>query len=148
MAVTFNQLVDDGWSLGVTYRVSRAELDTRFKGIPATAAMFDGFQARQNLEAWLHQMRLFGGFNHPSGLFAQAESVWHQQSNQGYSPDIPGDDFWQFNLYGGWRFLNRRAEITLGILNLADQNYRLNPLNLTPDLPRDRTFLARFRVFF
>ena len=61
---------------------------------------------------------------------------------------MPGDDSWQFNAWAGYRFWRRRAEITMGVLNLADQDYRLSPLNLTQDLPRDRTFFARARWSF
>ena len=37
-------------------------------------------------------------------------------------------DFFQENLYVGWRFFHRRAELMLGLLNLSGQNYQLNPL--------------------
>ena len=63
-------------------------------------------------------------------------------------PDRPGDDFWQFNVFAGWRFLNRRIEARIGVLNLADRDYKLNPLNLTPELPRARTFTAWLRFNF
>ena len=36
----------------------------------------------------------------------------------------------------------------LGILNLTDRDYRLNPLNLTTELPRTRTFYASLRFSF
>ena len=46
------------------------------------------------------------------------------------------------------RFPRRRAEITLGLLNIADQNYKLNPLNIYNELPRERTLAVRFSVHF
>ena len=54
----------------------------------------------------------------------------------------------QFNVFAGYRFPRRSATITLGLLNLTDQNYRLNPLNLYNELPRERTLLARFQINF
>jgi len=36
----------------------------------------------------------------------------------------------------------------VGVLNLTDQDYRLNPLNLYPDLPRSRTFAASLQFNF
>jgi outer membrane receptor protein involved in Fe transport len=96
----------------------------------------------------LQQIRLQGLFQHPSGFFSSAEALWHAQSNHGYTPSLEGDDFWQFNIYAGWRFARRHAEVRLGVLNATDQNYRLNPLNLTADLPRERTFTVRFRFYF
>jgi hypothetical protein len=41
-----------------------------------------------------------------------------------------GDDFWQHNVWSGYRFPRRRAELRLGVLNLADQDYRLNSAKL------------------
>ena len=58
---------------------------------------------------------------------------------------MPGDDFWQQNVFAGYIFSHRRAELRLGILNLADQDYRLNPLNVQSDLARRRTFTALLR---
>jgi outer membrane receptor protein involved in Fe transport len=100
------------------------------------------------VKAILHQVNLFALAYHPSGLFGQAETIWSQQSNQGYNPDIPGDDFWQINLFVGYRFPRRQAEVRVGVLNITDRDYRLNPLNLTPDLPRDRTLLVSLRFHF
>jgi hypothetical protein len=86
--------------------------------------------------------------NHHSGFFSQLDTVWSQQSNRGYSPDIPGDDFWQFNIYAGYRFLHRRAELKVGLLNITDEDYRLNPLTLYSELPRERTLAASFKFYF
>ena len=36
----------------------------------------------------------------------------------------------------------------IGVLNLTDQNYKLNPLNLHSDLPRDRTLLVSVKLSF
>ena len=82
------------------------------------------------------------------GGFAQLQALWNSQSNQGYAPDMPGDDFWQFNAFAGYRFPGRRAELTVGVLNLAGQDYHLNPLTLYNELPRERTFVARLRLSF
>ena len=61
---------------------------------------------------------------------------------------MPGDDFWQFHVTAGYRFLQRRAEVRVGILNLTDRDYRLNPLNLHLEAPRERTFTASLRFYF
>ena len=61
---------------------------------------------------------------------------------------MPGDDFWQFNLYAGYRFLQRRAEARVGLLNLGDQDYRLNPLTLYNELPRQRELTVSFKFNF
>ena len=51
-------------------------------------------------------------------------------------------------MFVGHRFLQRRAEVRVGILNLGDQDYRLNPLNLHEEYPRERTFYAALKLYF
>lgn len=146
-----DQMLGNNLSLGTQYRLSRARLEDDYLNIPASAAHFFPpyeLKPQQELISTLHQVQLFTLVNHPSGFFGRLEALWSLQSNAGYSPDRPGDDFWQFNLFAGYRFHRRRAEIRLGLLNLTDQDYRLNPLNLTPELPRQRTFTASLRLSF
>ena len=96
----------------------------------------------------MNQLHLSAIYNHPSGFFGGASAIWSVQSNQGYTPDRPGDNFWQFNLEAGWRFLRRRVEARIALLNLTDQDYRLNPLNLTAELPRERELVLSLRFNF
>jgi Flp pilus assembly protein TadD len=151
LLVTLNQLVGKNVALGAQYRLSNAQLEDVYPLIPESVPHFfppDELKPRQNLESTLHQIHLFAALNHESGCFGRVEALWSTQSNHGYEPDRPGDSFWQFNVFAGYRFPNRRVEIQLGLLNIADQDYRLNPLNLTPELPRDRTFVASLRLNF
>jgi outer membrane receptor protein involved in Fe transport len=60
----------------------------------------------------------------------------------------PGDDFVQLDLHAGYRFFRRKAELSVGILNLTGQDYRLNPLTTYSELPRERVFTARFSFRF
>ena len=128
--------------------MSQAELDEVFPDIPTTAGTAGGFRARQNLAATLHQLHLFAIYNHASGFFAGGGVIWSAQRNRGYEPDQPGDNFWQGNLEAGYRFARRRAEARLALLNVAGQDYRLNPLNLTAELPRERTLVVSLRLNF
>jgi tetratricopeptide (TPR) repeat protein len=147
LTATFNQLLSDEWSLGARYRISRADLEDVYQDIPVTAVPF-GFQRALDVESVLNQVQLWGLYHHPSGFFGIASAVWNLQSNQGYTPDQPGDEFWQFNIEAGWRFLRRRLEARVGLLNLTDQNYRLNPLNLTSELPREREVVVSLQLNF
>jgi tetratricopeptide (TPR) repeat protein len=144
---TFNQLISDQFSVGLRYRLSDADLEDDFPEVLPGVSV-PPFRPKQHLNATLHQLTLATIYNHPSGFFAQLQALWNSQSNQGYAPDIPGDDFWQFNALAGYRFAGRKVELTLGVLNLTDQDYRLNPLTLYTELPRERTFLARFHFNF
>ncbi|HLH56619.1 MAG TPA: TonB-dependent receptor [Verrucomicrobiae bacterium] len=150
LVLTVDQLVGAQFSVGVRYRVSDADLGDRFPSISPSLPpehLF-GFLPDKNTGATLQQLNLYAVFNHPSGLFAQVEGIFSAQSNRGYSPPPPDSDFWQVNLYAGYRFLQRRAELTLGLLNLGDQNYQLNPLTLYNDLPRGRTLSLRLSLNF
>jgi tetratricopeptide (TPR) repeat protein len=144
LLVTVNQLVGDEWSFGARYQLSYANLQTLFPDIPV--AVVAGADHRE--KATLHQGTLFALYNHRSGFFARLEGYWARQSNVGYTPDIPGDDIFQANAYIGYRFRRNFGDITLGFLNMTDQDYKLNPLNYYNELPRERTLVARVRFNF
>jgi hypothetical protein len=99
------------------------------------------------VEALLHQVDVHAAFNHSSGAFGLAQAVWYGQNNLGYG-SLGEDEFWQFNLFLGFRFPQRHVELAIGLLNIADQDYRLNPLNIYRELPRERTLFARCRLSF
>jgi Flp pilus assembly protein TadD len=147
VTAVLNQLFGNDWTVGARYRLSQAELSDDFVRVPAKTQVSQ-FTARQNLESVLHQVNLHAVYNHQSGLFSQIQVLWNLQSNHGYAPDQPGDDFWQFNLLAGYRFPRRKAELTIGLLNVTDQDYRLNPLTLYHELPRERTLFARLQLNF
>lgn len=146
LAAYAHQLLGQCWVLGARYRLGQAELEGRFPDLP------DGLPGRAELEqderSVLHHVQLTAAFNHPTGWFAQWTSHWYSQSNTGYTPDRPGDDFWQHDVAVGYRFARRRAELRVGVLNLADTDYRLNPLNLYSELARERTFYTSLRLNF
>jgi tetratricopeptide (TPR) repeat protein len=150
LTFTVDQLLGKQWTAGVRYRVAQADLNSSYVDMnPATLSNVDpSFHARQNLDSVLHMVNLHANWNHPSGLFSVLEGNWYHQSNSGFSPAEPGDDFWQFNAYAGCRFWHRRAEFTVGLLNITGQNYQLEPLNLYNEVARSRTFLARLLISF
>ena len=148
ISLSLNQLLADKWSFGATYRLIHAQLTDDFVNVPSAIVLDNGFVKRKDEESLLHQLSLDAFYNHPSGLFARLQGLWSMQSNWGYSPKEPGSDFWQINAYVGYRFARRRAELTLGLLNLTDKDYRLEPLTLYTELPRQRTFVARFQFSF
>jgi Tfp pilus assembly protein PilF len=150
LVFTVDQLLGKQWAAGARYRLSQANLDTSYPDInPAILVKTaPSFHVRQNLDSVLQTVNLHANWNHPSGLFSVLEANWYNQSNSGFSPAEPGDDFWQFNVYAGYRFWHRRAELTVGLLNVADQNYRLEPLNLYNEMARSRTIFTRLRISF
>jgi len=144
VTVTVNQLLSDYWSVGAQYRYTCSTLNAQLPEIPVNIYPL----ADQTLRADLQQARLFLLMNHPSGFFGRFEAVWYHQENSGYTPPLPGDDFVQLNLMVGYRLRRQYGEISVGVLNLTDTDYNLNPLNAYPDLPRERVFAARVKINF
>jgi tetratricopeptide (TPR) repeat protein len=142
-----DQLVGKQWSLGIRYQLTYASFTSVYPEIPDTAAEA-ALNPRTKAESLFHQVGLLATFNHPSGIFSQFEANWYSQSNHGYSGAQPGDAFWQLNLFAGYRFPHRRAEIRIGLLNLTDTDYHLAPLTFYSEFPRARTLTARFRFNF
>ena len=138
---SINQLLGEFFVVGAGYTYNQATLHDEYPKVP-----LPGFNTTQ--QADLHETSGYILFNHPSGLFARADATWYHQVNSGYTPGLPGDDFVQENLYLGYRFLHRRAEVMFGILNLSGQDYYLNPLSYYLELPRERSFILRVNFIF
>ena len=150
LSLTLDQLAGEHWALGSGYRFSRVDYDDDYEQIPGTAFNFfpSAFQPRQHLKADLHQLRLYALFNHPCGFFSRLDSLWTVQHLDADLSGLPDDNFWQLNVSVGYRLPRRGAELQLALLNVTDQDYHLHPLNLTQELPRDRTLAVRFRFRF
>lgn len=146
LLVALNQLVGKEWAFGARYKLTEADLETR--SLDISPSLSGAGVLNQDVAATLHQVTLFANYNHRCGFFGEFGAVWSQQSNRRYAPDIPGDDFWQFNLYLGYRFKLRHAEARLGLINLNDRDYRLNPLTLYNELPRQRAVTCSFKFYF
>ncbi|HEY1662172.1 MAG TPA: FecR domain-containing protein [Verrucomicrobiae bacterium] len=144
LAASINQLVGDKFVLGASYSITRADLDDVLSAIPVSVFS----TADQTERSTLQQAETYLQFNHPSGFFARAEAHWYGQANSGWTPAEPGDRFFQYNLFAGWFFAHRRAELELGILNLTGQNYHLNPLTVYQGLPTSRVFEAKLNFIF
>ncbi len=148
LTATAHQLLGRDFTVGLSYKLSLANLVSKYPDIPSNVVLSNPLVLEQEQEATLHQVRLYGIFNHPSGFFCSAEGLWNGQDNSKGSATLADNYFWQFNLYAGYRWWQRRAEFHVGLLNLTDQDYRLNPLSLTAQLPRDRTLTMGFRFSF
>jgi hypothetical protein len=142
---TINQMLGKEFAVGALYRRTMSQLHNVFPEIPAaTADIID--------KAILHEVSVFANWNSPNGLFSRVEANWfsqrlHDDPNK-FSAPRPGDDFWQFNAWVGYRFHRNRAEISVGMLNLTDADYHLSPLNPYGNIPRDFTGAFRCRFTF
>ena len=140
--LSLSQLVGREFAFGARYKLSDADLKVRYPDVP------QAYFPETHDNALLHTLDTYAIFNHPSGFFAEAQALWRMQNNYDADSGLAGDDFAQINLFAGYRFRQRRAEITVGLLNLTDRNYRLNPLDLYQELPRDRTVELDFKLNF
>jgi tetratricopeptide (TPR) repeat protein len=177
LVATLQQLVGDRWAFGLRYRYTHSELERSLDGFgDAARASQDPFnvgtlarQSRQNAEAHLHELRAHLVYNHPCGFFARAEANWYRQDQDARETTValegpePGfyrarfagrdvsrasEDFWQFHVFAGYRFARDRCELSVGVLNLTDEDYRLDPLNPYEEFVRERTFMVRCRLNF
>lgn len=141
-----NQLFGNRWVAGARYSLSRSELEIGYPGLPAG---LNGLpDVLRDEEAVLGRLELMMGFNHESGFYAQWASVFYHQQTLDSALPMPDESFWQHDVWVGYRFPRRRAEIRLGVLNLLDEDFRLNPLNEYRPIPRERTFEAALRINF
>jgi hypothetical protein len=143
LSATMNQLLGNNWAFGASYRLTDADLRSKFPDFATAPALYDFASRRES--ALLNQLTLFAKYHSRSGLFGEAWSVWSQQHNDGPLPDA---DFWQHNIAVGYRLPKRHAELRVSVLNLFDQDYRLNPLTLYRELPRERTLGVSLKFYF
>jgi hypothetical protein len=143
LVITLNKLLCEEWSLGAEYRLSDARLRVNYPDLPRGTEPEESFH-----EALLQQPRAFALYRHRSGAFAGFDAWWiWQTSHAGAEKDAEAQDsFWRLDLYGGWRFPQGRGEIRLGLLNLADADYRLNPLTPHLEHPRGRVMTVGLRL--
>lgn len=135
-----NQRLAEHFFLEAGYQFTHSALARELVDIPATAT----FERHIRQQADLHEALGALVFTHQTGLFARAETRWLHQDNDAGLPD---SDFPMLNLYAGYRF-HHRAELTLGLLNAADREYRLQALNYYQEMPRERTFYVRLKFNF
>jgi Flp pilus assembly protein TadD len=147
-SIDLSQLIARDFVVGTTYRFLDSELKDRFPQIPRSLPTDGNFLPAQDIHARLHELDFNALWNHPSGLFAGFQPIWYLQHSSGYSPPLRDSEFWQFNASVGYRFLRRRGELRVAALNLTDRDYRLNPLNLYPELVRGRTVVLQFSFVF
>jgi len=137
-----DQLLGRYFVLGAGYRLSDSSLHDDFD------AALSGLGFSSHTKALLQQFDAEALVNLPIGFFGGAQGLWAGQSNSGYSPGLPSEDFWQVNLFAGYRSPRRHLEIEVGLLNLTGRDYDLNPLTPYNDLPRSRTLAVQLKLDF
>ena len=151
LGFSVNQLIGNEFALGAGYRVTRSDLRTVFPELVGSGA------ALADLEdsATLHEVGLNVHWNSPGGLFATVEANWYMQDldddPRGLSPGSEprsDDQTLQINALVGCRFNDNRCEISAGILNVLNNDYRFSPLSPYGNIARERTTVLRCRISF
>jgi tetratricopeptide (TPR) repeat protein len=145
VSVAGHHLLGEHWAFGARYRVAEASYD---QSDPRPWRDPDLESARVSASALLHELTLMSSFTHRCGFFSELLATFHAQDNRKDFTPLSDDSFWQLHAFVGYRFWRRHAEARIGVLNITDKDYRLNPLTLYSELPRERTFYASFRFYF
>ena len=133
-----NQAITDELFAQGLYQFTRADLDQAYVNLPAPAT----FNPQSSERADLHRFGASLLYQRPDGWFARGCFTYIRQEAQPITSDsVPFGD-----LFIGWRFPKLKGDITVGVLNIGDQNYQLFPLTPYEEFPRERTFYARFRL--
>jgi hypothetical protein len=144
-----HQLLGTQFAVSARHQITRAELRTLAPQVPVAVDRFaDRFD-----RATLRETTLRGHWNAPSGWFASVQAAWFAQTMDARVANVPfaappGDSFVQISAQLGRRFSRNQREVSAGVLNLSDTDYRLNPLTFARELPRSRTFFVRCRLNF
>ncbi|HEY3913480.1 MAG TPA: TonB-dependent receptor, partial [Verrucomicrobiae bacterium] len=139
-----SQLIGKDLSVGARYTLTAVDLSTHVTTPSGTTipTYYDGHE-----NSTLNEVSLFANYELPCGFFSQFQVNWWDQENIA-SMDEPGDSFYQLNLYAGYRFMRRRAELTIGVINLNNSDYHIDPVTYFLEQAHNRTFVASFKFNF
>ena len=144
VGVSYTRLIGEDWTVNAGYRMINSDLERRLPEIPSTVSPL----ALTRNETRLHQTNVNLIYNHRSGIFGRAEGRWLIQDNSGPLPGGSDEDFLHLNAFVGFRKPGRHYEVTIGVLNLTDRDYQLDPLSPISELPRRRTVFLRAELNF
>jgi Tfp pilus assembly protein PilF len=107
----------------------------------------------QHENSTLNELSLFGNYYLPCGFFSQGQVNWWAQHNANNNFAVtggpePGANFWQCNLYAGYRFPRRHIEMALGLVNMFNQGYNVDPVTYFLEQARNRTLVASLKFNF
>jgi tetratricopeptide (TPR) repeat protein len=141
VTITGHRLIGTMVALGGGYSRSYVSFDRRFP----TLENVPDYTQPQPQSTVLDTMRFQVVVNFPSRAFSRMTSAWYIH---GSNPLSSYPTHQALDLEVGWRFPRQLGEISTGVLNALDSDYRIDPLTATPELPRSRVLFARLRLNF
>jgi tetratricopeptide (TPR) repeat protein len=141
--VSVSQLIGKELSVGARYSLTFVDLSTHLALPPGTSdpQLYDLHE-----NSTLNEVSLFGNFAAPCGFFSQLQANWWDQCNT--LPGEGGDSFCQFNFYAGYRFPHRHVELSVGVVNIGNQDYHIDPVTYFLEQAHTRTFVASLKFNF
>jgi tetratricopeptide (TPR) repeat protein len=142
---SISQLIGKEVSVGARYSLCAVDLSSDITALPGTvnASVLNGHE-----NSTLNNLTLFANYYLPCGFFSQFQANWWVQHNADNALSEPSDNFWQFNLYGGYRFPRRHIELMVGIVNMFNQDYNIDPVTYFLEQAHNRTFMASLKFNF
>jgi Tfp pilus assembly protein PilF len=142
-----DQLIGNNVSVGVGYHLTAANISYAHRVLNAPASAANDVD-KVGAQATLNQINLFANYYIPCGFFSSIQLNWWKQADVDFIPEEPGANFWQLNLFAGYRFPRRHIEVMLGLLNVTGQDYQLDPLTYYVGPDHTRTLEASLKFSF
>jgi outer membrane receptor protein involved in Fe transport len=145
---SISQLLGQDLSLGARYTLTAVDVSVN------DLSSVTGATYLQNHEnSTLNEFTLFGNFYLPCGFFSQATANWWIQHNAynnftAGGASEPGNNFWQCNIFAGYRLPRRHVELAVGLVNIFNQGYNIDPATYFLEQARTRTFVATLKFNF
>jgi hypothetical protein len=143
---SISQLIGKDVSVGGRYTLTAVDV---------TADDWMGVTYPQHENSTLNEFSLFGNCFLPCGFFSSFQANWWIQHNAdtyynaaGAALQEPGAQFWQCNLYAGYRFPRRHIEMAIGLVNMFNQGYNVDPVTYFLEQSRTRTLMASLKFNF
>jgi tetratricopeptide (TPR) repeat protein len=146
---SISQLLGHDVSVGARYTLTAVDVSANdFSPLTGTF-----LQNHEN--STLNEFSLFANYYLPCGFFSTFQANWWVQHNAynyfsatGAPLSEPGADFWQCNIYAGYRFPRRHIELAIGLINLFNQDYNVDPVTYFLEQAHSRTLMASLKFNF
>lgn len=142
-----SQLIGNDLSVGVRDSLTAVDLSVHDFS-PTTGETFP-----QHENSTLNEVTLFGNYYLPCGFFSSFQANYWIQDNADNDfsvtgPEPSGEHFWQLNLYGGYRFPRRHVELLVGVVNMLNQDYNIDPVTYFLEQAHTRQYTASLKFTF
>jgi len=139
--LSVNQLIGKELAVGARYSLTSVDLSTKVTMPPGVASVYNVHE-----NSTLNEVSLFANFAVPCGFFSQLQANYWRQFDS--LPGEGGDGFWQLNYYAGYRFPHRHVELSVGVINITDQDYHIDPVTYFLEQAHKREFVASMKFNF